>query len=59
MGWVFWVFGQIISSFLRQLGHNLGLWVYVNNNFDTVLTKSGVNLKHFLTEVSFKLFETG
>ena len=50
------MFGQIFFKFLIQLGHNLGLWVYVNNNFGTVLTKSGVKLKHFLTEVSFKLF---
>ena len=44
-------------KFLRQLGHNLGLWVYVNNNFGKVLTKSGVKIKHFSTKFSFKLFE--
>ena len=44
-------------KFSRQLGHNLGLWVYVNNNFGTVLAKSGVNLGHFSKKVSFKLLE--
>ena len=45
-----------LFKFSRQLGHNLGLWVYVSNYFGTVLTKSGVKLKHFLTKVCFKLF---
>ena len=43
-------------KFLRQLGHFLGLWVCVNNNFGTVLAKSGMKLNHFSTKVSFKLF---
>ena len=46
-------------NFLRQLGHNLGLWVYVKNDFGTGLAKSGAKLKHFSRKVSFNCLETG
>ena len=45
MGWVFWGIFSFFFRFLRQLGHNLGLWVYVNNIFGTGVAKSVVKSK--------------
>ena len=47
-------------NFLRQLGHNLGLWVYVHNKIGMGLAKTGEKLKTFFNEgwLVFKYLET-
>ena len=56
MGWVFWVFGQISSSFQDNWGTIWDFGYTLTTTFGTVLTKSGVKLKRFSTKVRFKLF---